>query len=75
MPENAEAGSKPDLDESRRWKNLLQLFLQLFHLALAAAILLSGLVEFSAEPTIFDVFGNRRSAIPREAFKVRLWGV
>lgn len=51
-------------------KDFLQLFFQLFHLALAAAILLTGFAEFSVEPTIFDVFGTRRSAIPNDVFKV-----
>jgi hypothetical protein len=51
-------------------KNLLRLFLQLFHLVLAAAILMSGFAEFSVEPTIFDVFGAQRTSVPEEVFKV-----
>lgn len=38
--------------------DLLKLVFQLFHLVLAAAILLIGVVEFSVEPSIFDVFGR-----------------
>lgn len=51
-----------------RVKELLKLVLQLFHLILAASILLTGIAEFSVEPTIFDVFGKQehRALIPKE---------
>ncbi len=41
--------------------DLLKFVLQLFHLVLAAVILLVGIVEFSVEPSVFDVFGKERT--------------
>ena len=72
MPEDVAADSKSEIGTNRRdLRSLFRLFLQLFHLALSAVILLTGFAEFIAEPTIFDVFGTRRSAIPRDVFEVR----
>ena len=59
-----------------RVKELLKLLLQLFHLVLAASILLTGFAEFSVEPTIFDVFGKQehRALIPKEVVQ-NVYGV
>ncbi len=66
-----EAESEGTADGKHRGKKtLLKLFLQLLHLALAAAIFLIGIAEFSVEPNVFDIFGKKISAIPKEVFKV-----
>ena len=52
---------------------VLRILLQLLHLVLAASVFLVGLVEFSVEPPIFDVFGNnleQRVLIPVTVFNV-----
>lgn len=53
--------------EREKKRSLLKLLVQLFHLAIAAVIFLVGVVEFSVELTIFDVFGkgDQRSAVPK----------
>ena len=54
---------------------MLRVLLQLFHLILAAGIFLVGIVEFSVETPIFDIFGRkgeRSSLIAGTAFKVSL---
>ena len=67
---SVETKADSKVDDTSKRGNFVQLIVQLFHLALAAGILLSGFAEFSVEPTIFDVFGAGRSSIPREVFKV-----
>ena len=59
-PSNGNASDLSKSQDESEKKKLLKLLLQLFHLVLAAAILLVGVVEFSVEPTIFDVFGKKR---------------
>ena len=53
-------------DEREKKRSLLKLFVQLLHLSVAAVIFLVGVIEFSVESTIFDVFGkgDQRSAVP-----------
>lgn len=70
--------SREEMDQDQRdfgSRKLFRLILQLFHLVLAAALFLVGVVEFSVEPSIFDVFGRKseqRSVIPAEVFDVSL---
>lgn len=52
-------------------KTLPKLILQLLHLVLSAVIMLVGIVEFSVEPSLFDVFGTKhekRSLLLEEVF-------
>ena len=54
-------------------RKLLIMALQLFHLVLGAGIVVVGIIEFSAEPSLFDVFGKKseeRSIIPDRVFPV-----
>lgn len=53
--------------EREKKRSLLKLLVQLFHLVIAAVIFFVGVVEFSVESTIFDVFGkgDQRSAVPK----------
>lgn len=44
--------------DNQKKLDLLKFILQLFHLVLAAALFLIGIVEFSVEPSVFDVFGK-----------------
>jgi len=54
-----------------RCDKLVRLILQLFHLSLATGMLLMGIVEFSVESSVFDLFGSRdRSAVPKDVFPV-----
>ena len=58
MAENNSLHREEVDNASQRRVDLVKLVFQLFHLVLAAAILLIGIVEFSVEPSIFDVFGR-----------------
>lgn len=58
-----------EVSKRQPWK----LFWQLSHLVLATIVLLVGVIEFSVEPSIFDLFGrnvNQRSVVPAAVFPV-----
>ena len=59
--ESPENGVTDHADQKRM--DLLKFVFQLFHLVLAAVIFLVGVVEFSVEPTVFDVFGRENKQI------------
>lgn len=44
---------------SQRWKDILRRVLLVFHVVLAAGILVGGIVEFAVQPPLFDVAGDR----------------
>ena len=53
-------------------RDIVSVVFQIVQLTLAGAILLTGVVEFSVEPPIFDVLGKKgeRPSIPPDVFEV-----